>query len=692
MRLARWLPFLRWFPMGRASVTADLVAGVSVALLLVPQSMAWAQLAGMPAQYGLYASFLPVIVGALWGSSHHLATGPVGVTSLLTASLLTPLAPPGSAAFVTLALSLALLAGTVRLFLGAFRLGVIVNFLSHPVMVGFTNAAAMIIALSQLPTLLGIPGGRGERFIGDVGSVLLRLGQTHVPTLLMGLATLAIIWSTRRYLPRLPGVLLAVALTTLVSWATGFERNGSARVDDIADEAVRALARDYVTAEATMADLAGQIQERSTQLRELARAHPDGRSHRAALSYQVEILGLELKAIVEENRARLGDLRRFAFVRAQGPAGPTLHVAGAAPAGLSTDGHRWRIGDIGGDRLALIGGGRVVGPIPSGLPRPELPRLSGELLLTLVAPAFIVALVGFTEAISSARAIAARTKQRLDPNQELIGQGLANIVGSLFQSFPVSGSFSRTALNYHAGARTGLSSVVSGLVVLPTLLFLTPLLYYLPHSVLAATIIISVVGLIDVAAMRHAWRADRNDGVAAVVTFAATLGLAPHLDVGILIGVGLALALFLVRTMKPRVAVLGRHPDGTLRDADLHGLALSEDVAAVRFDGQLYFGNVSYFEDAILEVAARFPRARHILVAGSGINRVDASGEQTIRHLAHHLRESGVTLAFSGLKHQVLRVFGRTGLLAEIGAENIFRSDDAALAALRGRRAPGDER
>ncbi len=687
MRLTRWLPFLRWFPMGRESLTADLLAGVSVALLLIPQSMAWAQVAGMPPQYGLYASFLPVIVGALWGSSHHLATGPVGVTSLLTASLLTPLAPAGSAAFVALAILLALLAGAVRVLLGAFRLGVIVNFLSHPVMVGFTNAAALIIALSQLHKLLGLPGGRSERFIRDIWGVLMQLGETHVPTLLMGLATLAIIWSTRRYLPRLPGVLIAVVLTTVVSWAMDFEHNSSASVDDISDEAVRALARDYVAAETTIADLTRQIQDRSTQLRGLARERPDGSPRTAALRYQMEILGLELKGAVKENRTRLRELRRFVFVRAPGTASPAgaLHVAGASPAGMATDGYRWRIGGIIDGRLALVGGGEVVGFIPSGLPRFEPPRISSELFLTLIAPAFIIALVGFTEAISSAKAIAARTKQRLDPNQELIGQGLANIVGSLFQSFPVSGSFSRTALNYHAGARTGFSSVVSGLVVLPTLLVLTPLLYYLPQSMLAATIMISVVGLINFKAMRHAWRADRNDGAAALVTFAATLGFAPQLDTGIVIGVGLALVLFLVRTMKPRVAVLGRHPDGTLRDADLHGLPLSEDVPAVRFDGQLYFGNVSYFEDAILEVATRFPKARHILVAASGINRVDASGEQAIRHLAHHLRESGITLAFSGLKHQVLSVLQRTGLLAEIGEENIFPSDDAALTALRGR-------
>jgi SulP family sulfate permease len=687
MRLTRWLPFLSWFPMPREAFTADMLAGVSVALLLVPQSMAWAQVAGLPPQYGLYASFLPVIVGALWGSSRHLATGPVGVTSLLTASLLTPLAPPGSEAFVALAILLALLAGGVRVFLGAFRLGVIVNFLSHPVMVGFTNAAALIIALSQLHRVLGVPTGRSERFVQDLWAVLAQVGETHLPTLLMGLATLAIIWATRRYLPRLPAVLIAVVVTALVSWAIGFEHNGTGRVDDIADEAVRSLARDYGRTARTIGDLQGQIRERSAQLRDAVRTQPEGSARAAAIRYQVELLSLELRGATQENRARLRDLRRFVFARSEGSgaAPPRLFLAGTLPAGVPSDGFRWRIGSIDQDGLTLVGGGEVVGFIPSGLPRFQLPRISGELLLTLIAPAFIIALVGFTEAISSAKAIATRTKQRIDPNQELIGQGLANLAGSLFQSFPVSGSFSRTALNYAAGARTGFSSVVSGLVVLPTLLFFTPLLYHLPQSMLAATIMISVVGLIDFPAMRHAWRVSRTDGAAALIAFVATLGFAPQLDTGILIGVGTALVLFLVRTMKPRVAVLGRHPDGTLRDADLHGLPLSEDVAAVRFDGQLYFGNVSYFEDAILEVAARFPRARYILVAGAGINRIDASGEQIVRQLTHRLRESGITLAFSGLKHQVLRVLRRTGLLAEIGDENIFPSDDAALAALRGR-------
>jgi SulP family sulfate permease len=685
MNATRWFPFLAWFPMKRDTLAADVIAGLTVAMVLVPQALAYAQLAGVPAYHGLYAAFLPVIVGALWGSSHHLATGPVAVTSLLTASVLLPLAAAGSEQFVVLAVVLALLAGLVRLILGVFRLGVIVNFLSHPVLVGFTNAAAIIIAFSQLPRLLGVAIGRNELFLRDVWTLVVQLGDTHLPTLTMGASALVIIGAIRRFWPRAPGVLVAVVAATLVSWAAGFEHNGQARVEDLADDAVRALARDYAATDRTIGEIARKLGERAAELRASERAHPGGSAHTAAIRYQVEILGLELKSAIKENRTRLRELRKFSFERTVATAPAKLYLAGQLPAGAANDGYRWRIGALAGDRLDLMGGGEVVGPNPAGLPGLRLPRVGSEILMSLLIPAFVVALVGLTEAMSSAKAIAARTKQRIDPNQELIGQGLANIAASLSQAFPVSGSFSRSALTHYAGARTGLASVVSGLVALASILYFTPLLYHLPQSVLAAIIIMAVVGLIDFPAMRHAWRANRNDGIAAAVTFLATLGFAPNIDTGILIGVGLALVLFLVRTMKPRVAVLGRHPDGTLRDADLHGLPLSEDVAAVRFDGQLYFGNVSYFEDAILEVAARFPGARHILVAGAGINRIDASGEQVIRHLSQRLRESGITLAFSGLKHQVLSVMRRTGVMAEIGEENIFPSDDAALATLRRR-------
>jgi SulP family sulfate permease len=306
----------------------------------------------------------------------------------------------------------------------------------------------------------------------------------------------------------------------------------------------------------------------------------------------------------------------------------------------------------------------------------------------------VISLVGFMEAISIAKAIAAKTKQRLDPNQELIGQGLSNIVGSLTQAFPVSGSFSRSAVNMNAGARTGMSSVITALFVLLTLLFLTPLLYHLPQAVLAAIIIMAVIGLVNFEAVKHAWHANKHDGAAAAVTFVATLAFAPHLDNGIMVGAGLALILFLMRTMKPRVAQLGRFTDGTLRDIRVNpGLPTSEHMVAMRFDGQLYFANVSYFEDAVLEALADHPKARYLLIVGDGINQLDASGEEVLHHLVQRLRDTGVQMVFSGLKKQVLDVMRATGLFDLVSQANIFPTEDQAIAAIYERlgEAAGDD-
>jgi SulP family sulfate permease len=301
---------------------------------------------------------------------------------------------------------------------------------------------------------------------------------------------------------------------------------------------------------------------------------------------------------------------------------------------------------------------------------------------SLLSATIVISLVGFMEAISIAKAIAARTKQKIDPNQELLGQGLGNVVGALTQSFPVSGSFSRSAVNINAGAITGMSSVFTGLFVLLTLLFLTPLLYHLPQAVLAAVIIMAVIGLVNFAAIKHAWQASRHDGIAAIVTFVVTLAAAPHLDNGILAGAGLAILLYLLRTMNPRVAILGRHADGTLRDAKLHNLPASEIVTAVRFDGRLYFANVAYFEDAILEAVAANPKARWLLVVGEGINELDASGEEVVHHLVERLRSNGVNMVFSGLKKQVLDVMRATGLYEAIGENNFYITADRALEAI----------
>lgn len=679
--LSSLLPFLKWFPLRRDALKADFIAGLTVALVLVPQSMAYAQLAGLPAYYGLYAAFLPVMVAALWGSSNQLGTGPVAVASLLTASSLTPLAAPGSESFVALAILLALLVGIVQLSLGLFKLGVIVNFLSHPVIVGFTNAAAIIIALSQLNKLIGVPMARSELFVNDIWGVLKQVGDTHVPTLAMGVVAVAIMWTIRKKAPRLPGVLIAVSLTTLVSWQIGYERSAEASLEQIAEPEARALLGDFLDTEARIKQISGQIVARSGELKRLQQGGGDLTHEAVTLSYQIELAKLQLRDREEENRKRNRAVRSFVFEQLPGAAGQpaTFHAQGKLPAGARGDGHSWRIVKAGSGMLKLSGGGEVVGKVPEGLPSVGLPAFSWDLIGSLLAAAIVISLVGFMEAISIAKAIAAKTKQKLDPNQELIGQGLANIVGSLTQAFPVSGSFSRSAVNINAGARTGMSSVITAAFVLLTLLFLTPLLYHLPQAVLAAVIIMAVIGLINFGAVRHAWQANKHDGIASVVTFVATLAAAPHLDRGIMIGAGLAIVLYLYRTMTPRVAILGRHPDGTLRDTKVYQLPPSQIVTAVRFDGRLYFANVAFFEDAILEAVASNPRAPYLLIVGEGINELDASGEEVIHHVFERLRDNGVVVLFAGMKRQVLDVMRATGLHALIGEQSFFGSAERAL-------------
>lgn len=681
--LRRVLPFLAWFPATPESLRRDLFAGVSVGLVLIPQSMAYAQLAGMPAYYGLYAAFLPALIGALWGSSHQLATGPVAVVSLLTGATLSQIAAPGSEAFIAHAILLALMVGVMELAMGAFRLGTLVSFLSHPVIVGFTHAAALIIALSQLNKILGVATGRSERFLADVWGVLQQVGETHLPTLLMAAGALAIMIAVRRYAPRWPGVLIAVVAASLVSWLTGFERKSEAHISAIEDGEVRLLATEFAGTTARIAQLNEDVVAKSRQRRALERSRPDDGQAELAVRYEIEVLRLELADAEHENRIRFRALRKFVFEAAGDPAGgqTRLYLPGHAPAGAHATG-RWRIGRIAGEQLELIGGGEVIGAIPSGLPAMRIPAFSWDMLTSLLSAAFVITLVGFMEALSIAKAMATRTRQRLDPNQELIGQGLANLAGALSQSFPVSGSFSRSALNLAAGAVSGLSSIFTGLVVLLTLLWLTPLLYHLPQAVLAAIIIMAVANLVNLKAFRHAWHAHRHDGVAAIVTFAATLAFAPHLDTGILLGAGLALVLYLYRSMRPRVAVLGRHPDGTLRDAHLHKLPTSEHIIVLRFDGSLFFANVPYFEDAVLAEVARSPKAKVVLIVADGINELDGSGEEAIRRVVERLRDNGVAVVLSGVKFQVLRVLEDTGLAAIIGAENFFRTEDQALAAI----------
>ena len=331
-------------------------------------------------------------------------------------------------------------------------------------------------------------------------------------------------------------------------------------------------------------------------------------------------------------------------------------------------------------------GGRVVGDIPAGLPGFSIPGLDWAAIRALLPAAFVVALISFMEAMSSCKVIAIRKRMRWDENQELVGQGLAKVAAAFCQSMPVSGSFSRSALNLAMRAQTGLSSVFAAASVLIALLFFTPYLHDLPKPVLAAMIILAVLSLVDVRALAQAWRASKDDGLAGTATFLATLAFAPNIQNGILAGIIISLAAFLYRRMRPRVAVVSLHEDGTLRDVTRFDLApLHERVGAIRFDASLYFANASFFEEAVLRLGAGSPGNDAHLVAASSINDIDASGVETLRNLSQRLRQSGVTLAFSGVKRQVREVLARTGTIAVLGEANIYATDNEAIADLRAR-------
>ncbi|WP_024327221.1 SulP family inorganic anion transporter [Thioalkalivibrio sp. AKL19] len=674
--LLRVFPFLSWRPT-KQTLNADLIAGISVALVLIPQSMAYAQLAGLPPVYGLYASLLPVMVAALWGSSNQLATGPVAVVSLLTASALIPLAAEGSSEFIMLAIALAFIVGVVQLMLGLFKLGALVSFISHPVIVGFTNAAAIIIALSQLNKILGVPIDTSGHFMLGLWGVLMELGSIHWPTLAFGVGAIVLMVLMKRFTPKVPGVLVAVVVAILASWAMGYEQKAETSIERIAPAEVLTLAQGIEREGERLAELDDQIRKLEAELQEQEGAEA------VRLRHEADQLRLQRDELRPELAGMRDEIRDITLRRVPGAEGePDRFVADDH----LTDAEReraeraaWRIERVGDDTVHLNGGGAVVGNVPQGLPAFSIPEITFGTFTTLLTTAFVIALVGFTEAIAIAKAMAARTGQRLDPSKELMGQGLANIAGGLTQGYPVSGSFSRSAVNLNAGAKTGLSSVFTAVIIGLALLFLTPLIYHLPQAVLAAIIMMAVAGLVNFKAIKHAWIANKHDGVAAVVTFVATLAMAPNLDYGILTGAGLAIVLYLYRTMQPRVSELARYEDGTLREAKRYGLETNEKVGMMRFDGSLYFANVPYFEDAVLDLVARHPQAKYLIVVGKGINEIDASGEEVIHQLVHRLKARGITLVFAGVKAQIMEVMQRTGLDEIIGKDNIYKSTDHAV-------------
>jgi len=360
--------------------------------------------------------------------------------------------------------------------------------------------------------------------------------------------------------------------------------------------------------------------------------------------------------------------------------GDLFYRHGTLPPDTESDGRTWRVGKVDGAEIQMMGGGAVVGEIPAGLPSLQVPELRMDFFWTLLPSALVMALIGFMEATSISKAIAAQTRERVDTSKELIGQGLANIVGSFFSSFTVSGSFSRSAVAAKNGAKTGLFAILSALAVMVVLLFLTPLLYHLPQAVLAVIVMMAVFGLINVRSLLRAWRIERQEALVGLVTFVATLAMAPQLANGILLGAGLAIILFLVRTMQPRTDILGQRPDGSLAGVSTNDLEpIGKNFIVVRFDGSLNFVNASRFEDVLLEARAKNPQARAVLVDGGGINDVDVTGEERLRDVIATFRDNGVELYFSSLKTQVYETLQRGKLFSLLDEKHFLRTKRTAL-------------
>jgi len=685
--ITKIFPFIAWFKnYGMSSFKIDALAGLTVALVLIPQSMAYAQLAGLPAYYGLYASFLPPMIAALFGSSRQLATGPVAVVSLMTAASLEPLATAGSPGYIAYAVVLALMVGLFQLTLGVLRLGLVVNFLSHPVVNGFTNAAAIIIASSQLSKMFGVYVDAAPHHYETIWRVLqAAFHYTHWPTLFMGALAFGVMYGLKAINPRIPNVLVAVVLTTLISWGFGFRHDRTIDVTAIVSPETHQLIDQFSAATQEITTLGEQRTRFSSKLAEAREKHDTLASIDA--QHEINVINVNMNYLKEEAHVFREGIRHLLFKGVSQADGRTLfYLQDGLPAEAQTDGRTWRIkvgnNPLATDKLLMMGGGAVVGAIPKGVPTLTIPKLDIGIVVHLFPFAAIISLLGFMEAISIAKAMAGKTGQRLDPNQELIGQGLANILGSLGKSYPTSGSFSRSAVNLQAGAVTGLSSVFTSLTVVIVLLFFTPLLFNLPQSVLAAVIMMAVIGLINISGFVHAWHAKWYDGTISIISFVATLAFAPHLDKGIMIGVLLSLLVFLYKSMRPTVVSLARAADQALRCVSTHGLKECDHIAMVRFDGPLFFANSSYLEDKMMEIMRTKKELKHIVLVSNGINDIDASGEEALSLLVDRIRSAGVDISLSGVNEAVMTVLRRTHLPEKIGDSHIFATMEKAINAV----------
>jgi sulfate permease, SulP family len=546
-RINRFIPFLQWLrPYNINTLRADSLAGLTVAVILIPQAMAYAMLAGMPPVYGLYAAAVTPMIGGLWGSLRQLATGPIAIMSLLVLTTLSPLALPGSPEYIELALLLSLIVGTLYLLIGFLQIGQVMSFISHSAVKGFTAAAAIIIIASQIPHLLGIQVERHEYII----SMLLEIGTDittfHPLTALIGILCFIFIYTVKKHRPAFPAALTALTISTLS--VTFFK----------------------------------------------------------------------------------------------------LYQTGVA----------------------------VVGESPQGLPGFHMPLLDPETLSTLAGPAVVIALVSFAETYSVGKAISAETKQKIDVDQEFIGQGLANMLGGFFQCFPVSGSFSRTAINFTAGAKTGIASVIASIFVIVTLLFLTPLLTNIPKAGLAAVVISAVLTLFHPAQVFKLWKMNRDDGIVAVTVFVLALLTKP--DYALLIGVMVSLIFFFWKTMHPRIVEITKDPAFNLFiNADATGKPGCPQILHLRSDNVIFFANAEYTVEHILErVEMINTPLKFLLINFQAVGFIDITGIDELRRLKEELMVRGIQLAFFDVHQPVMKTFLSSGFSDEMKTGGMIEQTD----------------
>ena len=567
--LSSILPILGWAPAyTKTEAQSDLVAAVIVTIMLVPQSLAYAMLAGLPPQVGLYASILPLVAYAIFGTSRALAVGPVAVVSLMTAAAVGQVAAPGTAEYLTAAITLAFLSGLVLVAMSVLRLGFLANFLSHPVISGFITASGLLIAASQLKHILGI-SVEGDTLPHLLGGILGNLGQTNFFTLAIGASATAFLFWTRK---RLKPLLIA----------RGFKPR--------------------------MADL-------------LAKAGP-------------------VAAIV-------------------------VSILLVVVFGLSG----W-------------GGVKIVGDIPAGLPPFSVPSFDPALWQQLLVPAVLISLVGFVESVSVAQTLAAKRRQRIVPNQELTALGASNIASALSGGYPVTGGFARSVVNFDAGAETPLAGAYTAVGILAATLLLTPLFRYLPQAVLAATIIVAVLSLVDFATIRRTWAYSKADFAAMAATILTVLLVG--VEAGITAGVSISLGLFLWRTSRPHMAIVGLVP-GTehFRNVERHRVITDPTILSIRVDESLYFANARALEDSIYDRVAMQPALKHVILMCPAVNAIDASALESLEAIAHRLDSAGVGFHLSEVKGPVMDALKRSDFMEHFKGR-IFLSQFEAVSALTG--------